>query len=257
MWTYKAGQENRKPESPIQTETHSAESWGKNTGVESAKKDTPPAAVSADTGAKNVRPVSISAFSVLPAAAKHGRLFGVAYLAGILAGGLLFASMGQNAAAYIEFYRDALLELFHTAPPLQLFSGQFLAAFLQLSLTVLCGLCAFGMPFLFLLLILRGAVFGCFCAAVLAAYGPRGALITAILFWLPEVCGALIQAALSIWSMRSAMQIGTVCFGRNDPCRPETPRHLLNVYLTLCLCSLLPCGLSALLALLFGPMIGG
>lgn len=244
MWTYKAGQEKAAPEkiSPIQKQP--AEAWGRSTGAQSKAASDPPAVIP-------------KAGRLPVAAGKYRLLFGAAYLAGLLAGSLALGLLGQDAAEYANLYRDARLELFCTATPLQLFSGQFLAAFLQLSLTALCGLCAIGVPFLVLLLMVRGAAFGCFCAALLAEHQAGGALILAVLFWLPEVFGALLQVLLSVWAMRSALQIGMLCFGKNSHRRLETPRRLLNAYLTLCLCSLLPCFLSAILALLFGPLIGG
>ena len=251
MWTYKAGQETRPKAAPAQERP--AEAWGRSSGAGNTEKSQPSAA---RAGAAAGRPPVLLSAGPL-AAEKRRLLFGTAYLAGLLAGSLASAFLGPEAETYADLYRDALLELFRTAAPIQLFSSQFLAAFLQLSLTALCGLCALGIPFLFLLVMVRGAAFGCLCAALLAAYQAEGALIAALLFWLPEVLGALLQILLSVWAMQSALQIGMLCFGKNNARRPETPRRLLNVYLTLSLCSLLPCGLSAILALLFGPLIGG
>lgn len=245
MWTYKAGQEKAAPEKAGPAPKQPAEAWGRSTGTQSKTADRQPPAI-------------LPKAKGLPAAAqKHGLLFCAAYLAGLLAGSFALRLLGQDAAEYASLYRDARLELFRTAAPLQIFSGQFLAAFLQLSLTALCGLCALGVPLLLLLLMVRGAAFGCFCAALLAEHQAKGALILAALFWLPEVFGALLQVLLSVWAMRSAQQLGMLCFGKNGPRRPETPRRLMNAYLSLCLCALLPCFLSAILALLFGPLTGG
>lgn len=190
---------------------------------------------------------------------KNARLLSLAYLAGLPAGSLAFSFLGKDAATYMEYYLDARLQMM-TEPPLRIFSSQFLAAFLQLSLVLLCGFCAFGTVLLLLQAAVRGAVFGCFCAGLLARYSMQGALVEGLLFWLPEVLQAAIQIVLGACAARISLQLGTLCFdGKPQPGKPpeSLPRQLISCYLVCCLAALAPCGLSALLGLLFGPILSG
>lgn len=190
---------------------------------------------------------------------KNARLLGLAYLAGLPAGSLALSFLGKDASVYMEYYLDARLQM-AAGPPQHTFSSLFLAAFLQFSLVLLCGFSAFGAALLLLQAAVRGAVFGCFCAGLLARYSMQGALAEGLFFWLPEVLLAVIQIILGACAMRISLQLGALCFdGKPQPGqKPEcSPRQLISCYLVCCLSALIPCGLSALLGLLFGPLLGG
>lgn len=190
---------------------------------------------------------------------KNARLLGLAYLAGLPAGSLAFQFLGTDAGAYMGYYLDARLQTM-AGPPLRILSGQFLAAFLQLTLVLLCGFCAFGAALLVLQAALRGAVFGCFCAGLLARYAMQGALAEGLLFWLPEVLQAALQILLGACALQMSLRLATLCFGgRPRPGQPagEPARRLLSRYLACCLAALIPCALSALSGLLFGPVLSG
>lgn len=190
---------------------------------------------------------------------KNARLLGLAYLAGLPAGSLAFQFLGADASAYMGYYLDARLQTM-AGPPLRILSGQFLAAFLQLTLVLLCGFCAFGAALLVVQAALRGAVFGCFCAGLLARYAMQGALAEGLLFWLPEVLQAALQILLGACALQMSLRLAALCFGgRPRPGQPagEPARRLLSCYLACCLAALVPCGLSALSGLLFGPVLSG
>lgn len=190
---------------------------------------------------------------------KNARLLGLAYLAGLPAGSLAFQFLGTDAGAYMGYYLDARLQTM-AGPPLRILSGQFLAAFLQLTLVLLCGFCAFGAALLVLQAALRGAVFGCFCSGLLARYAMQGALAEGLLFWLPEVLQAALQILLGACALQMSLRLAALCFGgRPRPGQPagEPARRLLSCYLVCCLAALVPCGLSALSGLLFGPVLSG
>ncbi len=190
---------------------------------------------------------------------KNIRLLGIAYLAGLPAGSLAFHFLGADAGVYMGYYLDARLQTI-TGPPLRVLSNQFLAAFLQLSLVLLCGFCAFGAALLVLQAAVRGAVFGCFCAGLFGRYSMQGALAEGLLFWLPEVLQALVQIMLGACALQMSLQLAEHCF--SEKTRPslrigEFPRQLLGCYLVCCLAETVPCSLSALLGLLFGPVLSG
>lgn len=194
-----------------------------------------------------------------PYSKKSARLLGLAYLAGLPAGSLAFQFLGADASAYMGYYLDARLQTM-AGPPLRILSGQFLAAFLQLTLVLLCGFCAFGAALLVVQAVLRGAVFGCFCAGLLARYAMQGALAEGLLFWLPEVLQAALQILLGACALQMSLRLAALCFGgRPRPGQPagEPARRLVSCYLACCLAALVPCGLSALSGLLFGPVLSG
>ena len=182
-------------------------------------------------------------------------LLAACYLVGILAASLYIGLSSGQTWAFTQYYCDFMMKLHSSGDAVLVCSVRFLTSFVQLSLLLLCGLCAFGSPLAGMLLFLKGTGTGLFCAALYGQYGARGVLINLLLFWLPEVLETLLILFMGRFAILSARNLAALCFEHPRPAHTAGPQKLLFRYLVLCLIALVPCMLSAGLSLLFSPLL--
>lgn len=186
-----------------------------------------------------------------------GRLFrwlGALYLGGMLFGSLVFPRLIGPVALFLEYEADAVLQLYKE-PSGVLFSSTFLAAFVQMTLAMILGLCVFGSPILAALLFGKGAWAGCFHAYL---YGQRGLTalpITAGLILPPQLLTDGLLILLCGYALRCSSGLFRSTLGpQSTALRVQAP-HLLRMYLVLTLLDLVSCFATVLLAQTVGRLL--
>lgn len=176
--------------------------------------------------------------------------FLLGYLPGILAGraGLL-ALGGELAAYYMDGQRFAV---FGSA-----LAALYAAAFLQLTLTMLCGFSALGVPLLAGGFLLRGGFLGLGAASVFAEGGAKALVIHWLLTFLPELALLLLAlwlagcaAGLAGWLYRD-----TFCGGVARNALSASARRLLIRYGAALGMSLIVCLVGSGLDILFAGVL--
>ncbi len=171
------------------------------------------------------------------------------YAAGLFLSGVLLTLLPGKGTEFLRYYAENWTNLFCSlASPLHLFSTLFLSGVLSMTLLLVFGFCAFGVPLVYGLLLCKGAGSGLLALELFLLHGWKGtilyivfpALTDIFLGWCLCSLGCLcVQNAASLWGGQAAG--GTESEGR------LTGKLLLNRYLFLCTLQILSCGLSAVL----------
>lgn len=177
------------------------------------------------------------------------------YFTGMLAAGIFTATVQGRGLDFIRYYVSFVMKVRQSGDEMLIFSTEFLGSVLLMTLELLCGFCAFGVPILHSLILLRGCGAGLFTAALYAERRLRGLLINVMLFWIPEVLLSAMLIVFCALARRSAGYLSAICFGNNQIAKNIVPKDLLWRYLVFCALSMIPCGLAAVLAHLFVPIL--
>jgi len=137
-------------------------------------------------------------------------LFLAGYLPGIWLGRNGGSALGSQVAAY---YMDKQ----NFASVASVFTGQFAAAFLQISLVMLCGLCAVGIPVLALFFGCRGVYLGLCASSVSTGYGAKGLVLYWLLAILPDLIIFLLVLSLASYAARLSSALCSQFFGAGVP----------------------------------------
>lgn len=172
------------------------------------------------------------------------------YLSGILLASLFIAGLQGKGVDFIHYYLSFVMDVRRSGDSMLIFSTEFLSSVLLLSIALLCGFCAFGSPLLYVLLLLRGCGAGLLVATLYAEQRMRGILINLLLFLLPEALMSMVLIVFCMMARDSSKHLGEICFKRRVD-QQLIPQDLFFCYLICCILSMLPCGLSAILAYLF------
>ena len=98
-----------------------------------------------------------------------------------------------------------------------------------------------------------GAVQSIFTALLYQQLGAaKGLVLQALVFWLPETLGSLFVILLSAFALHVSCGLLRCCLGQGGSGLGAASRCLIHRYLTICFVSMLVCGLSVLLTLVFG-----
>ncbi|MGN0983611.1 MAG: hypothetical protein ACI4OI_02115 [Gemmiger sp.] len=176
--------------------------------------------------------------------------FLLGYLPGIVAGRSGSTALGGELAA---FYLDGQrFSGFGTA-----FAGLFAGAFVQLSVTMLCGFFALGVPFLAFFFALRGSFLGLGAASVFAVQGAKALVVHWLLNLLPELFLLLMALWLSGYAANVSSQLFRAAFlgGAARGAMSGGVRRLLTRYLIALLLVLPICAISAGLGILFAGIL--
>lgn len=176
--------------------------------------------------------------------------FLLGYLPGILAGRAGRLPLGSELAAY---YMDG--QRFASFGPV--LASLFGTAFLQLTLTMLCGFSAIGMPALALLFLLRGAFLGLGASSVFVQGGAKALVIHWLLSFLPELTLLLLALWLSGYAAQLAGGLFREVFGGGAARNAlfAAARRVLVRYFVVLLASGVICLLGAGLAVLFAGVL--
>ena len=180
---------------------------------------------------------------------------GLCYLCGMLPVCLGVQALNGRPAEFLQFYVDSILNIHCGKDWMLVFSTEFLSAFVQLTLVLLCGLCAFGSPLVHGLLWIKGAGAGVLCSMLYLHRGIRGVVINLLLFWLPELLCTALLILFGRFAVQSAHTLSDLCFNRVRVGSPYKPQRLFFRYLVFCVVSMVPCALSAGLSALFAPLL--
>lgn len=183
--------------------------------------------------------------------------FGGIYLCGLTAGSVCTAFLGEQLLQYAEYFAASYLELYRSGSSELLFSTQFLAAFVQLTIVCILGFSVLGKWLLPAFVFAKGVGTGCFWAECIAELGlVKGFFTEALVFWLPEVLGAVIAILLSNKALQVSSALWNCCQDRICPLLKQKARQLFRSYLISCLAALFPCVLCVLLLQSFGAVCG-
>jgi hypothetical protein len=177
------------------------------------------------------------------------RLMVCLYVAGLFLSGILLAAVQGKGAEFLRYYAENWTNLFCSlASPLHLFSTLFLSGVLSMTLLLVFGFCAFGVPLVYGLLVCKGAGSGLLALELFLLHGWKGALLY-IAF--PALTDIFLGWCLCSLGCLCAQNAATLFGGRSaaDGAGGSrlTGKLLLNRYLFLCTLQILSCGLSAVL----------
>lgn len=175
-------------------------------------------------------------------------LFFLGYLSGIFAG----RDGTDYGTALAQYYMDKQ----NYTSFMQVFSGLFAGAFLQLTLVFVCGFSAWASLFLAGFFAARGALMGICASGIFVAGGARSLVIHWLLTCLPDI-GMLL---LSLWLSGNAAHLGGelcrcifVGGNRNGLLRPA--KALMLRYLFAVFCGFLFCGIGAAGSIVFAGVL--
>ena len=180
-------------------------------------------------------------------------VMGCLYLAGLAAGSLCSRMLSEPLLTYARYFASIDLGLRTTGNAAMVFSVGFLSLFCQLSLVLISGFCVLGIGLIPITMVLKGAGAGIFTALLYQQLGAaKGLVLQALVFWLPETLGSLFVILLSAFALHVSCGLLRCCLGQGGSGLGAASRRLIHRYLTICFVSMLVCGLSVLLTLVFG-----
>lgn len=183
------------------------------------------------------------------------RWMGCLYLIGLAAGSLCSRVLSGPLLTYVRYFASIDLGLRTTGNAAMVFSVGFLSLFCQLTLMLIAGFCVLGIGLIPVTMVLKGAGTGVFIALLYQQLGTaKGLLLQALVFWLPETLGSLLVILLSASALQVSAGLLRCCLGQGQNSPGAASRRLVHRYLTICFVSMLVCGLSVLLTLLFGSL---
>lgn len=183
------------------------------------------------------------------------------YGAGLAVSGILLAFAGQTARRFLAYYGSAWIELFAGAQPLHLFSILFLTGLVSATAMLLLGLCAFGAPLIYTLLMAKGLGTGLLSLEFFLLYGGRGVPLYILLTGFADAYLALALCILARPAMQNASALLRCCrphgagMAGADTLHPLVSRTLFQQYLVLCALLIAFCGVSVMLAQLAGQVL--
>ena len=174
------------------------------------------------------------------------------YIAGLLIAGLIVSRVDGRLSDYVRYYAECVVKIHRSGDGILIFSVRYLSAFLQFSLALLSGLCAFGKPIIYMLALLKGAGAGLFTAALYSAYQFKGLLLYAALFCIADAVLLYVFLGFSQSCAVHAGKLASICFSEKAGEMPTlTAQKLVSKYLISCVAVMLPIAITALLAVLF------
>lgn len=180
-------------------------------------------------------------------------VMGCLYLAGLAAGSLCSRMLSEPLLTYARYFASIDLGLRTAGNAAMVFSVGFLSLFCQLSLVLIAGFCVLGIGLIPITMVLKGAGAGIFTALLYQQLGAaKGLVLQALVFWLPETLGSLLVILLSAFALHVSCGLLRCCLGQGGSGLGAASRCLIHRYLTICFVSMLVCGLSVLLTLVFG-----
>lgn len=182
------------------------------------------------------------------------RLLAICYLAGILLASLFTVNLQGKGAAFIHHYLTFVMDVRRSGDALLIFSTEFLSSILLFTLVLLAGLCAFGVPLIYIFLLLRGCGTGLFVSTLYAELRLHGILINLLLFLLPETLLSALSIMFCAMARDSSRHLAGICF-RHHTDQKGVPQELTFRYLVYSIMAMIPCGLAAILAHLFSSVI--
>jgi hypothetical protein len=205
--------------------------------------------------------------SARPAAPKSAALqreplkFYVAvYGIGLCLAGVIFGMCQGETIQFLQYYAQNWLNLFFEAnSPLHLFSTLFLTGIFSMTVVLLFGLSAFGIPFVYALLLCKGAGSGLLALTLFLENGWKGELLYIVFPAISDIFLAWCLCSLSYFAVRSSRVFLSRTFQKESQESSFGVKLLLNRYLFLCTLQILSCGLSAVLtqyAMSWMPMLG-
>ena len=218
----------------------------KNTPIQQAKALNQPAAKKSVDPAMQIKPVASQR-------KKHrtAKALVFMYLLGSLAASILTGWSAGTMKEFIHRYLSFALKVHASGDGMLVFSTHFLGSFFQLTLAMICGLCAFGTPLLYILVLMRGVGAGIFTAALYMEQGLHGFVLNVLLFWVPELLLTGLLIGFCHNAHGSARSIAASCFGHSKQQSSDPqPSSLLFRYLIFCAASMIPCAALAGLSLL-------
>lgn len=197
----------------------------------------------------NLRPRTASK----PASLRTASVMGCLYLCGLAAGSVCSRILQEPLLTYARYFTSIDLGLRTAGNGAMVFSVGFLSLFCQLTLVLIAGFCVLGIGLLPVTMLLKGAGAGVFTALLYQELGAaKGLLLQALVFWLPEVLGSLFVIMLSSSALQVSCGLLRCCLGHNGAGLRTASRRLIHRYLAVCFASMLVCGLSVILTLIFG-----
>lgn len=185
------------------------------------------------------------------------KYMGGIYLCGLTAGSVCTSFLGEQLLQYAQYFTSSSLKLYRSGNTELLFSTQFLAAFVQLSIVCVLGYGILGKWLLPVLLFTKGVGTGCFWAQCIAELGfLKGFFSEAVIFLMPEVISVAILIGLSSKALQISAALWNCCKDRICPLLKQQSKQLLYAYLISCLAALFPSALSVLLIQSFGKICG-
>lgn len=185
------------------------------------------------------------------------KYMGGIYLCGLAAGSVCTSFLGEQLLQYAQYFMNSNLKMYRSGNAELLFSTQFLASFVQLSIVCILGYGILGKWLLPVFLFAKGVGTGCFWAQCITELGVlKGFLSEAVIFLVPEVISAAILIALSSKSLQVSAALWNCCKERICPLLKQKSKKLLYAYLISCLTALFPSALCVLLVQSFGGICG-
>lgn len=180
----------------------------------------------------------------------------IAYFIGMLVASILAGNSSGRIADFIHYYLDFAIKIYQSKDWMLIFSTEFLGAFLQMTIAMICGFCAFGAPFLVLLLFFRGIGAGLMSGTLYITHHLQGVLINAVLFWIPEVFFSVLFIIFCAIARRSSKYLAGICFESvTEEKSPIASKNLFFKYLIFCVIAMIPCAFSAFLASMFSSIL--
>lgn len=180
-------------------------------------------------------------------------MMGCLYLAGLAAGSLCSQVLSEPLLTYARYFASIDLGLRTAGNAAMVFSVGFLSLFCQLTLVLVAGFCVLGIGLIPITMVLKGAGAGIFTALLYQQLGTaKGLVLQALVFWLPETLGSLFVILLSSSALHVSCGLLRCCLGQGGSSLGSASRRLVHRYLTICFISMMVCGLSVLLTLVFG-----
>lgn len=180
----------------------------------------------------------------------------IAYFIGMLVASILSGNSSGRIADFIHYYFDISIKIYQSKDWMLIFSTEFLGTFLQMTIAMVCGFCAFGAPLLVLLLFFKGIGAGLISGTLYITHHLQGVLINAVLFWVPEVFFSVVFIIFCAIARRSSKYLAGVCFESvTEEKSPIASKNLFLKYLIFCVISMIPCAFSAFLASVFSSIL--
>lgn len=186
--------------------------------------------------------------------ATHDRaliIFAWLYLFGAALSGVLYAMLSTTQTQYLTYYTSYFIEHMSNASVVECYINLCSLCAIGLTIVVLFGLSALGLPLLFVCLFLKGIGSGVLLLQFFAQYQWRGLLYYFACVGVADVCLATGLCLLACTAAKSATALLQAAFGQQIAVGGSQIRQLMVRYLALLVILLVVCLLCAVMFCVF------
>ena len=177
------------------------------------------------------------------------------YIFGIGLGVAISTLCNSTLLNYMKYYISTATSRFIQKQYGIIFGTGFLSIFLQLTVLLLAGLCAFGVVIIPMVSLLKGVGTGCFFSLIYVQFGlAKGLFLELLFFLIPELISLFLIFSISLSSWHVSKNLLNSCLRMPSGKLSENLKKMLYRYMILCLVAIIPCVFSVLMSAVFSPL---